>query len=275
MKKFLVSLIFIITLIASTVMCAFAASPTKDGIYQVPIQIRSADSNAESEQSKFFYEAALLEIKSGNKYLTVASLSSIAGFEFYYYTNGSVSGSTKAAEKVKNIKIGDRTYPAGYKIPLNGSGQLVGIVMEIPFTDVSVSARIYIDYDNCKYIPEEDSTQGSTSGSSKLELPTSSEGSSYTYNYPYALKQPTAGENSNDTYEKYDYTYESELSEEAVSDKYDTATEKDSNEVTTAAQRSKRDDGSTGVIIGGVILGVILIGLAGWVIIAKAKEGKK
>lgn len=274
MKKILISLALAAVLVFSCATCAFAAAPSKNGIYQVPIQIRSADSDSQAEQNDYFYSTALLEVDGSDKYLTMVSLSSMAGFALYYYTDGSVTGSTQAAEKVRNIEIGSRTYPSGYRIPLKGSGQLVGIVFEIPFTSVSVSARIFIDYDNCKYISDLETSAPSTSSSSSIELPSSS-GNSYTYSYPYALKQPTASEGSGSADADYDITDEASLSDEAASENAESKTDSDTKEVTTSASRSGSGNGNTGVIIGGIILGVIILGLAAWAIIVKAKEGKR
>lgn len=271
MKKFLVSVILIAALLSSSAMCAFAAAPSKDGIYQVQIQFRSADDSSEPAEENYFYQTALLEVKGSSKYLTMASLSSIAGFSLYYYTDGSVSGSVDIAEKVSNIKINSRTYPSGYRFPLKGSGQLVGVMLEIPFTPVSVSARIFIDYDSCKLVEETESTTRSSSGSSKLELPTSS--GSYTYEYPYALKPNTDDDDISITYNAQSASDETEASENLSSKTTDSRSEK--NEVTKASRNSDKDNGNTGVIIGGIVLGVIVIGLAVWVIVAKSKEGKR
>ncbi len=274
MKKFLISLALAVVLVLSSATCAFAAVPSKDGIYQVPIQIRSADSDSQAEQGDYFYNAALLEINGSEKYLTMASISSIAGFTLYYYTDGSVTGSTQTAEKVRNIEIGSRTYPSGYRIPLKGSGQLVGIVFEIPFTSVSVSARIFIDYDNCKYISDIETSAPSTSASSSIE-PTASSGNTYTYSYPYALKQPTSSTGSGSAGMDYGNTDDSSLSDETSSEKTNSKNDNDKKEVTTSASRSESDNGNTGVIIGGIVLGVIILGLAAWAIIVKTKEGKR
>lgn len=270
MKKFLVSLILIAALLSSSAMCAFAAAPSKDGIYQVHIQFRSAEDSSEPAEENYFYQTALLEVKGSNKYLTMVSLSSMVGFSLYYYTDGSVSGSVDIAEKVSNIKINSRTYPSGFRIPLKGSGQLVGVMLEIPFTTVSVSARIYIDYDSCRLVEDTESTTRSSSGSSKLELPTSS--GPYTYEYPYALKPHTDDANASITYNAQSASDESEVSENLSAETNDSRSAK--NEVTKAASADK-DNGSTGVIIGGIILGAIVIGLAIWVIVAKSKEGKR
>lgn len=271
MKKLIVSLILSVTLIATTCISAFAATPTKDGVYQVPIQFRKTDGNSIAEQVEFLYETALLEIKGGKKYLTMASLSSIVGFQLYYYTDGSVSGSVQIAERVNNIEINGRTYPSGYKIPLKGNGQLVGIMLEIPYSTVSVSARIFIDYDNCKAVSTpETSTQASSSDSSKLELPTFSGGSSHTYEYPYALKQPTAQDN--DSENEDDYAYNAEASDETASENISSENQESEISETKVMTKVQEKDSNTGIIIGGVVLAVILIGLAVMVIMSKSKN---
>lgn len=266
MKKLIVSLFLAAAIIVTTCINAFAAVPTKDGVYVVPIQIRSAEDNSESEQNDFFYQSALLEVEDGQKYLTMAALSSMIGFQIYYYTDGSTTGSVQPAKIVKNIEINNRTYPSGYRIPVKGNSQFIGIMFEIPYSSVSVSGRIYIDYDNCKVVSTPNPTY--VSDSSKFELPTSSGGSSHTYDYPYALKQPTAQDNNNED----DYKYDVAASDETATE--NTGFEENDSDVRETKVMTKVPDrnNNTGVIIGGVVLGVILIGLAVVVIMSKSKK---
>lgn len=265
MKKLIVSLFLATAIIVTTCINAFAAVPTKDGVYVVPIQIRSAEDNSESEQNDFFYQSALLEVEDGKKYLTMAALSSMIGFQIYYYTDGSTTGSVQPAKIVKNIEINNRTYPSGYRIPVKGNSNLIGILFEIPYSSVSVSGRIYIDYDNCKVVSTPNPTY--VPDSSNFELPTSSGGSSHTYDYPYALKQPTAQDNNEN-----DYNYELSSSDETVSE--NTGFEENGSEVRESKVMTKipERNNNTGVIIGGIVLGVVLIGLAVVVIMSKSKK---
>lgn len=269
MKKLFISLAVITSILVSTVMCAFAAAPTKNGTYEVSIQLRRADSDESSEESSFFSQTALLEVKNGKKYLTMISLTSVIGFNLYYYTDGSVSGDTAAAEIVKNIKIDGFTYPSGYRFPVNGNSQLVGVMMKIPYTSASVSGRIFIDYNTCKFIPETETSAPTnkpetTSGSH-------SENDTIVYEYPYALKNPGSNQNAD-----YDYNYSpNEDSDKEVTSNTSSADkqEKETSE-TKVVKTVKKKETNTGVIVGGVILGAILLALAGWVIISKAKERK-
>ena len=266
MKKLIVSLFLATAIIVTTCINAFAAVPTKDGVYVVPIQIRSAEDNSESEQNDFFYQSALLEVENGKKYLTMAALSSMIGFQIYYYTDGSTTGPVQPAKIVKNIEINNRTYPSGYRIPVKGNNQLIGIMFEIPYSTVSVSGRIYIDYDNCKVVSMPNPTY--VPDSSNFELPTSSGGSSRTYDYPYALKQPTSQDNNNEDDYKYDATALDETADETA------GPEEYENEISETKVMTKLPErnNNTGIIIGGVVLGVILIGLAVVVIMSKSKK---
>lgn len=267
MKKLFISLAVIASILLSTAMCAFAAAPTKDGTYQVSIQLRRADSDESSEGSSFLSQTALLEIKNGKKYLTMVSLTSIIGFNLYYYTDGSVSGDTSTAEIVKNIKIDGFTYPSGYKIPVNGNGQLVGVMMKLPYTSATISGRIYIDYNSCKLIPEDETSAPTNKPETTSEA---SENDTIVFDYPYALKKPGSNQNAD---------YDSDYSPNKYSDKEATNTadtDKYENETgeTKVVKNVKKKESNTGVIIGGVILGTILLALVGWVIISKAKENK-
>lgn len=268
MKKFLVSFILIAALIIPTCINSLAASPAKNGIYEVPIEIRKSDGTSIADEGSVFAQTALLEISNGKKHLTIVSPTSIIGLQLNYYTNGTVSGNTSSCEIVKNVKIGETTYPGGYRFPISGTGQLVGIMIKLPFAPVSVSARIYIDYDKAVYISElEDTTTGNTPGStSKSEFPTFSGGSSHTYEYPYALdKHTTSGQSINDYKggaNEADTTSSSEITENF----------EDETKETKVMKNVKKKQDNTGVIVGGVILAVVIIGLAAWMIISRSKE---
>lgn len=269
MKKLFISLVVIASILVSTVVCTFAAAPTKDGTYEVSIQLRRADSDASSEGSSFLSQTALLEVKNGKKYLTMVSLTSVIGFNLYYYTDGSVSGDTAAAEIVKNIKIDGFTYPSGYKIPVNGNSQLVGIMMKLPYTSATISGRIYIDYNSCKLVSEPETSAPTdkpetTSGSH-------SENDTVVYEYPYALKNP--GSNQNADYD-YNYSPNEDSDKEATSNTSSADKQEKETSETKVVKNVKKKESNTGVIIGGVILGAILLALVGWVVISKAKESK-
>lgn len=267
MKKLFISLTLIAAMLLSSAISVFAAAPTKDGTYEVKIQLRRADSDESSEGSSFLSQTALLEVKNGKKYLTMVSLTSIIGFNLYYYTDGSVSGDTATAEIVKNIEIDGTTYPSGYKIPVKGNSQLVGVMMKLPYISATISGRIYIDYNTCKFIPEPET-------SAPTDKPETSSGTSenntIVYEYPYALKPGSNQGAVND----YNYSYSGNSDEEStVSSSNAEKNEKETSETKVVKNVKKKED-NTGIIIGGVILGAILLALVGWVVISKAKESK-
>lgn len=258
MKKLFISLTLIATMLLSSAISVFAAAPTKDGTYEVKIQLRRADSDESSEGSSFLSQTALLEVKNGKKYLTMVSLTSIIGFNLYYYTDGSVSGDTATAEIVKNIEIDGTTYPSGYKIPVKGNSQLVGVMMKLPYTSATISGRIYIDYNTCKFIPEPETSSGT------------SENNTIVYEYPYALKPGSNQGTGND----YNYSYSGNSDEESTVSSSNAEKKENETSETKVVKNVKKKEDNTGIIIGGVILGAILLALVGWVVISKAKESK-
>lgn len=267
MKKLFISLAVIASILFSTVIGTFAAAPTKDGTYEVKIQLRRADSDASAEESSFFSQTALLEVENGKKYLTMVSLTSVIGFRLYYYTDGSVSGDTAAAEVVKNIEIDGTTYSSGYKFPVNGNGQLIGVMLKLPYTSATVSGRIYIDYNTCKFIPEPETS----APTNKPETSSgTSENNTIVFEYPYALKPGSNQSTGND----YSYSYSGNSDEESTVSSSNTEKNENETSETKVVKNVKKKEDNTGIIIGGVILGAILLALVGWVVISKAKESK-
>ena len=65
MKKLFISLTLIAAMLLSSAISVLAAAPTKDGTYEVKIQLRRADSDESSEGSSFLSQTALLEVKNG------------------------------------------------------------------------------------------------------------------------------------------------------------------------------------------------------------------
>lgn len=148
MKKIFAMLTVIYALFGLTALSAFASEPSANGIYEVSIQLRHAEKDSESMGNSYILHTSLLEIKDESKYITMVSDSKVMNLEFSYYTDGSVSGNTKAAEKIEHVKIGGKTYSTGYRFPLMGTGQLVGVKFKSSIMPISPSARVYIDYNS-------------------------------------------------------------------------------------------------------------------------------
>ncbi len=154
MKK--LSCVFCVLLII--VRCAitcFAATPTKDGTYEVSVEMIHKTEEKESMGNKYIAHTALLEIDGNRKFLTVALSSKVMKLKFSYFVDGSIDGDTLDAEEVNNVKIGSDTYEAGYRFPIVSDSNLVGVKFSAPIMPMSPTARIRIDYDSAVSVAAE------------------------------------------------------------------------------------------------------------------------
>lgn len=270
MKKFLAVLTIISTLIGLMALSAFAAVPTKNGVYEVPVQLKHAEKDTESMGNSYILHTALLEIKNGIKYITIVSDSTVMNLEFSYYTDGSVSGSTQSAEKVENVKIGGKTYSVGYRFPVKGTGQLVGVKFKASIMPISPSARVYIDYDNSVLISssEEASTLTPTKNPSSASSETKP---STTQNSGQNLT--TSSEKNKGVTEKSSDTIETETvptSEEPVLNENVSQVilkESEAEETTLSTQLQEENNSNSGLITGIIIAVVIIAGAAAAIVI--------
>lgn len=270
MKKIIAVLTIISALIGLMALSAFAAVPTKNGVYEVPVQLKHAEKDTESMGNSYILHTALLEIKNGTKYITIVSDSTVMNLEFSYYTDGSVSGSTQSAEKVENVKIGGKTYSVGYRFPVKGIGQLVGVKFKASIMPISPSARVYIDYDNSVLISSSEEastltptknpssasseTKPSTTQSSGQNLTTSSE------------KNKGVTEKSSDTIETETVpTSEEPVLNENVSQVI--LKESEAEETTLSTQLQEENNSNSGLITGIIIAVVIISGAAAAIVI--------
>lgn len=171
MKKFTAIMTLVFALIGSAVFSSSAAEPDKNGVYEVPIQLMHAEKDTASMGDSYIIHTALLEIEDGVKYITIVSDSSVMNLEFSYYTDGSVTGNTASAEKVKNVEIDGKTYSVGYRFPLKGSGQLVGVKFKASIMPVSPSARVYIDYEKSVMVSSYEETTAATASVPSTSVP--------------------------------------------------------------------------------------------------------
>lgn len=271
MKKFLAVLTIISALIGLMALSAFAAVPTKNGVYEVPVQLKHAEKDTESMGNSYILHTALLEIKNGTKYITIVSDSTVMNLEFSYYTDGSVSGSTQSAEKVENVKIGGKTYSVGYRFPVKGTGQLVGVKFKASIMPISPSARVYIDYDNSVLISssEEASTLTPTKNPSSASSETKP---STTQNSGQNLT--TSSEKNKGVTEKSSDTIETETvptSEEPVLNENvsQVILEESEAEETTLSTQTQEENNSNGGLIAGIIIAVVIIAGAAATIVIK------
>lgn len=271
MKKIIAVLTIISALIGLMALSAFAAVPTKNGVYEVPVQLKHAEKDTESMGNSYILHTALLEIKNGTKYITIVSDSTVMNLEFSYYTDGSVSGSTQSAEKVENVKIGGKTYSVGYRFPVKGTGQLVGVKFKASIMPISPSARVYIDYDNSVLISssEEASTLTPTKNPSSASSETKP---STTQNSGQNLT--TSSEKNKGVTEKSSDTIETETvptSEEPVlNENVSQVILKESEaEETTLSTQLQEENNSNGGLITGIIIAVVIIAGAAAAIVIK------
>lgn len=271
MKKIIAVLTIISALIGLMALSAFAAVPTKNGVYEVPVQLKHAEKDTESMGNSYILHTALLEIKNGTKYITIVSDSTVMNLEFSYYTDGSVSGSTQSAEKVENVKIGGKTYSVGYRFPVKGTGQLVGVKFKASIMPISPSARVYIDYDNSVLISS--SEEASTLTPTKNPSSASSETKPST-TQSSGQNLTTSSEKNKGVTEKSSDTIETETvptSEEPVlNENVSQVILKESEaEETTLSTQLQEENNSNGGLITGIIIAVVIIAGAAAAIVIK------
>lgn len=271
MKKIIAVLTVISALIGLMALSAFAAVPTKNGVYEVPVKLKHAEKDTESMGNSYILHTALLEIKNGTKYITIVSDSTVMNLEFSYYTDGSVSGSTQSAEKVENVKIGGKTYSVGYRFPVKGTGQLVGVKFKASIMPISPSARVYIDYDNSVLI--------SSSEEASTLTPTKNPSSAFSETKPSTTQNSgqnltTSSEKNESITEKISDTIETETvptSEESVLNENvsQVILEESEAEETTLSTQTQEENNSNGGLIAGIIIAVVIIAGAAAAIVIK------
>ena len=159
--KYLVTTVFSVSLLLSAFVFAFAAVPTENGTYSVPVTLYHSEKDKESMGNKYIHQTALITVENGNKTITVVA-DGVDNLTFSYYTNGSVEGETKEATTVKNVKIGNDTYAVGYSFPLVTDNEYVGVKFKAPIMPMSPSARLKINYNGIEALDVETTTQQET-----------------------------------------------------------------------------------------------------------------
>lgn len=152
MKRVISVLIAICILSVSWALCVGAISLENGKKYEVPITLIHAEKDKTSMGDKYIYNTALIEVEGKTKYLTMVTDSNVKNLNFWYYNDGSVSGDTTDAQIVNNIEIDGKTFSVGYRFPLCGDEQLVGVKFSASIMPMTPSARVKIDYDNAKEI---------------------------------------------------------------------------------------------------------------------------
>ena len=160
--KSLITAFLAMSLLLSAFVFSFAAVPSENGTYSVPVTLYHSEKDKESMGNKYILQTALISVENGKKTITVIA-DGVDNLTFSYYTNGSVEGETKEAVTIKNVKIGSETYPVGYSFPLVTDNEYVGVKFKAPIMPMSPSARLKINYSAIKPLDAETTTQQETS----------------------------------------------------------------------------------------------------------------
>lgn len=154
LKKLSVSLTAIVFALALTCtsFCAFAMGPSKDGVYEVPIEMWHAEKERTSMGDSYIVHTALLTVDGDEKTLTIAPAETTSDMQFWYYKDGSVDGDTVEVEQKNNVEIDGTEYEAAFEFPIKSDNEFVGVKFAASAMPLSPSARIKIDYDSAKRI---------------------------------------------------------------------------------------------------------------------------
>lgn len=150
------SLILSVFVLIFSLMCsaasAFAMGPSKDGVYEVPIEMWHAEKERTSMGDSYIVHTALLTVDGNKKTLTIAPAKTSSDMQFWYYTDGSVKGDTKEVSKSSAVEIDGEKYDVAFEFPIKSDNEFVGVKFAASAMPLSPSARIKIDYDSAKKI---------------------------------------------------------------------------------------------------------------------------
>ena len=156
LKKLSISLTAIVFALALTCtsFSAFAMGPSKDGVYEVPIEMWHAEKERTSMGDSYIVHTALLTVDGDEKTLTIAPAETTSDMQFWYYKDGSVQGDTVEVEQKNNVGIDGTEYKTAFEFPIKSDNEFVGVKFAASAMPLSPSARIKIDYDSAKRIGE-------------------------------------------------------------------------------------------------------------------------
>lgn len=173
----LTAIVFALALICSS-FSAFAMGPSKDGVYEVPIEMWHAEKERTSMGDSYIVHTALLTVDGDEKTLTIAPAKTTSDMQFWYYKDGSVEGDTVEVEQKKNVEIDGTEYETAFEFPIKSDNEFVGVKFAASAMPLSPSARIKIDYDSAKKIGDvkkETTTQKATTTTTTTTAPTVTE----------------------------------------------------------------------------------------------------
>ncbi len=150
------SLILSVFVLTFSLMCsaasAFAMGPSKDGVYEVPIEMWHAEKERTSMGDSYIVHTALLTVDGDEKTLTIAPAETSSDMQFWYYTDGSVKGDTKEVSQSSAVEIDGKKYDVAFEFPIKSDNEFVGVKFAASAMPLSPSARIKIDYGSAKKI---------------------------------------------------------------------------------------------------------------------------
>lgn len=166
-KRLLISLAAIVFALALTCssFSAFAMGPSKDGVYEVSVEMWHAKKERTSMGDSYIVHTALLTVDGDEKTLTIAPAETTSDMQFWYYKDGSVEGDTVEVEQKNNVEIDGTEYETAFEFPIKSDNEFVGVKFAASAMPLSPSARIKIDYDSAKRIGDvkkETTTQKAT-----------------------------------------------------------------------------------------------------------------
>lgn len=126
--------------------------PSKDGVYEVPIEMWHAEKERTSMGDSYIVHTALLTVDGNKKTLTIAPAKTSSDMQFWYYTDGSVKGDTKEVSQSSAVEIDGEKYDVAFEFPIKSDNEFVGVKFAASAMPLSPSARIKIDYDSAKKI---------------------------------------------------------------------------------------------------------------------------
>lgn len=150
------SLILSVFVLTFSLMCSaastFAMGPSKDGVYEVPIEMWHAEKERTSMGDSYIVHTALLTVDGNEKTLTIAPAETSSDMQFWYYTDGSVKGDTKEVSQSSAVEIDGKKYDVAFEFPIKSDNEFVGVKFAASAMPLSPSARIKIDYDSAKKV---------------------------------------------------------------------------------------------------------------------------
>lgn len=179
-KRLSISLAAIVFALALTCtsFSAFAMGPSKDGVYEVPIEMWHAEKERTSMGDSYIVHTALLTVDGDEKTLTIAPAETTSDMQFWYYKDGSVEGDTVEVEQKNNVEIDGTEYETAFEFPIKIDNEFVGVKFAASAMPLSPSARIKIDYDSAKRIGDvkkETTTQKATTTTTTTTAPVTTE----------------------------------------------------------------------------------------------------